>query len=274
MYNQSMTLFSLANFPMIGPGDDLASVILQTLASMKEALQPNDVIVIAQKIVSKSEGRLVRLGDVSPSEKAIQLAEETGKDARVIQIILDDSTEIIRVRPGLLIAEQTAGWICANAGVDRSNIEADSLSGETTSNDVSHDNDVLALLPLDADESARRIRQRLAELMDVSLDDAPAIIINDSHGRAWRIGTVGISIGCAGFPALWDQRGLRDLFGYELMGSEECLADELAAAASLLMGQSSEGTPVVIVRGFCRPSTVQNAPARSLQRPKEMDAFR
>ena len=142
---------------------------------------------------------------------------------------------MVRSRPGLLIVEQSSGWICANGGADRSNVGNDGNSEE-----------VLALLPEDSDASAETIRRGLQERTGV----APAVIINDSHGRPWRFGTVGISIGCAGLPPLWDQRGLHDLFGHELVASEECIADELAAAASLLMGQSDEGCPVVVVRGY------------------------
>ena len=174
-------------------------------------------------------------------------------------MILDDSRAIIRARQGLLVVEQNGGWICANAGVDRSNV------GPGSDGD-----DSLALLPVDADASAGRLRQRSAELTGV----APAVIINDSHGRPWRIGTVGVSIGCAGLAPIWDQRGLHDLYGYELHSSEECIADELAAAASLLMGQSGEGRPVVIIRGYQLPDGAKAAPARAIQRPAHMDAFR
>jgi coenzyme F420-0:L-glutamate ligase/coenzyme F420-1:gamma-L-glutamate ligase len=175
----------------------------------------------------------------------------------VVQVVLDDSNEVLRVRRGLLVVEQRSGWVCANAGVDRSNIQPDSES------------DYLALLPADADASAEAIRARLAELTGVT----PAVIINDSHGRAWRIGTVGTAIGCAGLPPIWNQRGLHDLFGYELVSSEECIADELAAAASLLMGQSDEGRPVIVIRGYT-PPPLPPAPARTIQRPAGMDAFR
>ncbi len=154
------------------------------------------------------------------------------------------------------MVEQRSGWICANAGVDRSNIEPE--RGET-----------LALLPWDADASAAQLAVRLGELTGVT----PALIINDSHGRAWRVGTSGVAIGCAGLPPIWDQRGLHDLFGYELMSSEECIADELAAAASLLMGQSDEGRPVVVIRGYRLPSAPA-APATTIQRSAQMDAFR
>ena len=253
----SLQLFAVPGLPMIRPGDDLAALIVAGLAAAGEVLHEGDVVVIAQKVVSKAEGRLVRLADVTPSPQALELAPMVGKDPRTIQVVLDDSNAVLRVRRGLLVVEQRSGWVCANAGVDRSNVQPDD------------ETEYLSLLPWDADDSAAAIRQRLTELTGV----APAVIVNDSHGRAWRIGTAGVAIGCAGLPPIWNQRGLHDLFGYELTSSEECIADELAGAASLLMGQSDEGRPVVIVRGYRLPP-VPPAPARSIQRPAAMDAFR
>lgn len=251
-----MTLFPLLNFPLIQPGDDLAALIVTHLRAQGETLLTGDILVLAQKIVSKAEGRLVRLADVMPSAQARELADVVGKDARHVQVVLDDTNEVVRARRGLLVVEQRNGWVCANAGVDRSNIDPE--QGET-----------LAMLPLDADASAAALRTRLGELTGVT----PAVIINDSHGRAWRIGTCGVAIGSAGLPPVWNQRGLHDLFGYELQSSEECIADELAAAASLLMGQSDEGRPVVVIRGYKLPDA-PHAPAKMIQRPAQMDAFR
>ena len=253
----SLQLFPVPDFPLIQPGDDVAALIVARLAAAGEPLAPGDILVIAQKIVSKAEGRLVRLADVNASAEAEAIAATVGKDPRVVQVVLDESNAVVRVRRGLLVVEQRSGWVCANAGVDRSNVAP------------AADSDYLALLPWDADASAAALRARLAELTGV----APAVIINDSHGRAWRIGTVGVAIGCAGLPPVWNQRGLHDLFGYELVASEECIADELAAAASLVMGQSDEGRPVVVVRGYALPPAPP-APAQSIQRPAGMDAFR
>lgn len=253
----SIQLFPIPNFPLVKPGDDIAGLIHERLAAAGEQLQPGDIVVIAQKIVSKAEGRLVRLADVTPSVQATEIGALVGKDERVVQVVLDDSRDLVRVRRGLLVVEQRSGWVCANAGVDRSNVAAEA------------DSDYVALLPWDSDESAAAIRMRLSALSGV----APAVIINDSHGRAWRVGTVGVAIGCAGLPPVWNQRGLHDLFGYELVASEECIADELAAAASLVMGQSDEGRPVVVVRGYALPSAPP-APAQTIQRPASMDAFR
>ncbi|MCC6169645.1 MAG: coenzyme F420-0:L-glutamate ligase [Caldilineaceae bacterium] len=253
---RAMTLFPVQHLPLIHPGDDLAALIAAHLTAQGERLQPGDILVLAQKIVSKAEGRLVRLSEVTPGAQAEELARLVDKDPRHVQAILDDSRAIIRTRKGLLVVEQRSGWICANAGVDRSNV----APGEE---------ELIALLPEDADASAARLRARLGELTGVE----PGVIINDSHGRAWRIGTTGVAIGCAGLPPVWNQRGLHDLFGYELMSSEECIADELAGAAGLLMGQSDEGRPAVVIRGYM-PPPLPPAPATAIQRPAQMDAFR
>lgn len=252
-----LRIFPVSDIPLVRPGDDLAALIVEKLTGMNERLVDGDILVIAQKVVSKAEGRLIRLADVTPSAEAVRIAEIVGKDARAIQVVLNQTRAVLRVRRGLLVVEDEHGWVCANAGVDRSNVQA------------ADDSDVLALLPGDADVSAAALRARLHALTGV----APAVIINDSHGRAWRIGTLGVCIGCAGLPPVWDQRGLNDLFGYTLQASEECIADELAAAASLVMGQSDEGRPVVVIRGYRLPP-VPHAPARAIQRPPEMDVFR
>ncbi|MCB9139050.1 MAG: coenzyme F420-0:L-glutamate ligase [Caldilineaceae bacterium] len=250
----AMTLFAVENFPLVHSGDNLAALVVDRLTRMGEQLEPGDILVIAQKIVSKAEGRVVDLATVTPTSAAQELAALTGKDSPTVQVILDDSNEVIRALPGLLITEQRSGWICAHAGVDRSNVDGGSA---------------LALLPADADASAAQIREEIAALTGV----APGVLINDSHGRPWRQGTVGVCIGCAGLPPVWNQRGLHDLYGYELTGSEECIADELTGAASLIMGQSDEARPVVVIRGYPLPP-VEPAPAKSIQRPKERDAFR
>jgi coenzyme F420-0:L-glutamate ligase/coenzyme F420-1:gamma-L-glutamate ligase len=253
-----MQLFPVPNLPLIQPGDDLAALLVERLATADQAFQPGDILVIAQKIISKAEGRLVRLADITPGDEAFEVAAVVGKDPRVVQVVLDDSRTILRKRLHLLVVEQRSGWVCANAGVDRSNVQPADDGSE-----------YLALLPADADASADRLRQAILRLTGV----APAVIINDSHGRAWRVGTVGVAIGCAGLPPIWDQRGLHDLFGYQLQSSEECIADELAAAASLLMGQSNEGQPAIVIRGYSLPP-VPPAPAQTIQRAAATDAFR
>jgi coenzyme F420-0:L-glutamate ligase / coenzyme F420-1:gamma-L-glutamate ligase len=257
---QEMTLFAVSDLPLIYPGDDLEQLIVDRLTRMGRNLEDGDILVIAQKVVSKAENRLVRLADVVPNECATEVAATTKKDPRRVQVVLDDSNEIVRARPGLLIVEQKSGWICAHGGMDRSNVP-------TASDDPA--DEVVALLPADADASAKRIRARLGELTGKQV----AVLINDSHGRPWRVGTVGVCIGCAGLPAIWDQRGQHDLYGYELVASEECIADELCAAASLIMGQGNEGRPVVVIRGYT-PPPIPPAPATTIQRAKEMDVFR
>jgi coenzyme F420-0:L-glutamate ligase/coenzyme F420-1:gamma-L-glutamate ligase len=257
---EEMKLFAVPGLPLIAPGDDVAQLIVEQLAAVDRPLHSGDILVIAQKIVSKAENRLVRLADVVPDAHAIEVAEATNKDPRRVQVVLDDSNEIVRARPGVLIVEQKSGWICAHGGTDRSNVPT---SGDDPSDEV------IALLPANADASAEGIRSRIQELTGCTV----GVIINDSHGRPWRVGTVGICIGCAGLPPLWNQRGLHDLYGYELVASEECIVDELAAAASLLMGQSNEGRPVVVIRGYTPPA-IPPASSRIIQRPKHMDLFR
>jgi coenzyme F420-0:L-glutamate ligase/coenzyme F420-1:gamma-L-glutamate ligase len=255
-----VSLFPISAVPLVQPGDDLAALLVEALAAGHERFLPGDVLVVAQKIVSKAEGRFVHLDDVQPDAEALRLAAVVDRDPRVVQVVLNESNSVLRARRGLLVVEQRNGWVCANAGVDRSNIDQGN-AGQT--------GETLALLPWDADASAAALRASIEALTGV----APAVIINDSHGRAWRIGTVGVAIGCAGLPPVWDQRGLRDLFGYTLHASEECIADELAAAASLIMGQSNEGRPAVIVRGYSLPAA-PHAPATAIQRPAAMDTFR
>ena len=249
-------ILPIPGIPLVQPGDDLATLIIEAAKAAGLSLIAGDILVMAQKIVSKAEGRLVRLADVTPGEEALRLAQETGKDARVVQAVLDDSRAVVRARAGVLIVEQSSGWVCAHGGLDHSNVAPE-------------EEETVALLPADADASATAIRARIMAETGATV----AVLISDSHGRPWKMGTVGVCIGCAGLPALWDQRGLTDLFGYELVASEECIVDELCAAASLVMGQSSEGRPAAIIRGYTRPDAV-DAPARSIQRPAEKDLFR
>jgi coenzyme F420-0:L-glutamate ligase/coenzyme F420-1:gamma-L-glutamate ligase len=250
-----VSMLPIARLPMVRPGDSVADLIADRVDAVG-GLEGGDVLVIAQKIVSKAEGRLVRLDDVQPSERALQLAEQTEKDARLVELILRESNEVLRARPGLLIVEDRRGFVCANAGIDRSNIEQTGAGEE------------VALLPLDPDASARAIRARIAERTGVSA----GVIINDSHGRAWRDGTVGVAIGVSGMPGIWDRRGDVDLTGYELQHTVIGIADEIAAAASLLMGPAAEGIPAVIVRGLTLPR--RDGTAREIQRPRERDQFR
>lgn len=251
-----LELIPLEGFPRVEPGDDLAQFLAASLEHNKLILLPGDVLVIAQKIVSKSEDRYVKLSEVTPSPKAIEIAAEADKDPRQVELILRESREVLRVRPGVIIVEHRNGYVHANAGIDKSNIPN------------SKDEPQVLLLPLDSDASAQLIRQNLGNLGLAP----PQIIINDSAGRAWRNGTVGIAIGTAGFLPLFSQIGEFDMFGNELEVTEAAVADELAAAASLVMGQAAEQCPVVLVRGAqLLPAEVGS---QSLIRDKSMDMFR
>jgi coenzyme F420-0:L-glutamate ligase/coenzyme F420-1:gamma-L-glutamate ligase len=253
---QTLSLTALAGVPTVRPGDDLAAIILDAIAQSNLSLQDGDVVVLAQKIVSKAEGRAVELSTIAPSPRAIDIAAQSEKDPRVVELILAESTEILRVRPGAVIVEHRLGFVAANAGIDQSNI------GNTE-----QDERVL-LLPLDPDGTCRRLRAEIAERTGI---DA-AVVIIDSIGRAWRNGTIGTAIGVAGIPGLLDLRTKPDLYGRALKTSELGLADELASAASLVMGQANEGRPIVLARGV--PYVRRDGTAHELIRPKEIDLFR
>jgi coenzyme F420-0:L-glutamate ligase / coenzyme F420-1:gamma-L-glutamate ligase len=249
-----LVITPLEGLPLVKLGDDLGELILATFGRQQIELLKGDVIVVAQKIVSKAEGRTVRLADVEVSERAKELAATTQKDPRVVQLILDESNEILRARPNLLIVEHKLGFICANAGIDHSNIE----DGEGSA----------LLLPVNPDASADAVRAKLEAGSAARI----GVLIIDSHGRAWREGTEGVTIGMSGIPGVVDLRGRADLSGRTMQVTTVGAADELAAAASLVMGQSSEGIPAVHVRGF--PYPLREGRLAELLRPKERDAFR
>lgn len=251
-----VTLAAVPDVPLIRPGDDLAAILLDRLRAARLTLQDGDVLVLCQKIVSKAEGRAVRLDEVTPSAEARALAAETGKDPRLVELILQESRAVLRTRPQLIIAEHRLGWICANAGIDRSNVAQP------------EDDGVVLLLPTDPDRSAREVRKRLVAASGANV----AVIINDTHGRPFREGAVGVALGVAGLAPLSDLRGQPDLFGYRLQTSILGTADEIASAASLLMGQAAEGRPIILVRGA--PILLGAGTARDLQRPAEKDLFR
>jgi coenzyme F420-0:L-glutamate ligase/coenzyme F420-1:gamma-L-glutamate ligase len=254
-----LTLTALPGIPLVEPGDDLASLTRQALERAGLVLEAGDVIVAAQKVVSKSEGRLVDLTTVTPSARALEIAKQAEKDPRVIEVILGETAQVVRVRPGVVIVEHRLGFVCANAGVDHSNVRGPgSRSGEW-----------VLLLPEDPDRSAAELRRRLRETTGL---ESLGVLINDSHGRAWRNGTVGIALGAAGFPALMDLRGRPDLFERALQVTQVGLADEIAAAASALMGQADEGRPIVHVRGV--PYPLREGSAAELLREKSLDLFR
>lgn len=255
---RQLTLTALSGLPLIRPGDDLVNLVRLGLEREAIALEPGDVIVLAQKVVSKAEGRLVNLAEVRPSEAAVRLAGEVGKDPRLVEVILSESRGVLRTRPGMIIVEHRLGFVCANAGVDHSNVRGEGGRAE----------DWVLMLPADPDASARLFRQRMGQ--ETGIDVGTLVI--DSHGRAWRKGTVGVAIGVAGFPALVDLRGRPDLFGYRLQSTEVGLADEIAAAASALMGQADESRPVIHVRGV--PYPLRDGSLSELLRPAKEDLFR
>ena len=254
--SDQLTRIALKGIPLVQPGADLSSLIADALTRVGETLVDGDILVVAQKIVSKSENRLVEIATITPSTQAETLAKLVDKDPRVVEVILRESRAVIREKPGVLIVENNLGLIMANAGIDHSNVESPGSD------------EILLLLPLDPDASAEALRRDL----NVRYRADVGIVVNDSVGRAWRIGTTGLAIGVAGLPAVVDLRGDKDLFGRELRVSEEAVADELAAAASLLQGQGAEGKPVVLVRGFS--SSAEPQPATAALRPANMDMFR
>jgi coenzyme F420-0:L-glutamate ligase/coenzyme F420-1:gamma-L-glutamate ligase len=263
-----LTLSPLTSIPLIRQGDDLADIIIKALHATAVQLQDGDILVIAQKIVSKAEGRMVDLKSVTPSQKALDLAGPTEKDSRVIELILRESKEILRTRPGAIIVEHKLGFVCANAGIDHSNVSPLDPSEESETFGRVNPEDWVLLLPEDPDCSAADIRQKLEAATGAKI----GVLIIDSHGRAWRNGTVGAAIGISGVPGLVDLRGQPDLFDFRLRITQVGAADELAAAASLVMGQAAEGRPVVHVRGF--PYPLREGSLKELVRPKDQDLFR
>jgi coenzyme F420-0:L-glutamate ligase / coenzyme F420-1:gamma-L-glutamate ligase len=252
----SLEVIALPGLPLVKPGDGLVELIGLALTRNNVAPRAGDVLVVAQKIVSKAEGRIVDLGTIQPSTKALALAAEVDKDPRLVEVILAESVRVVRVRRGVLIVEHRLGFIMANAGVDQSNIAP--MDGAPRA----------LLLPKDPDRSAEALQKGLKTLTGIDF----AVVINDSFGRPWRQGTTGVAIGVAGLPAVIDLRGQPDLFGRTLEASVVGFADEIAAAASLLMGQADEATPVVLIRGLSW--SAPQSTAASLVRPANEDLFR
>jgi coenzyme F420-0:L-glutamate ligase/coenzyme F420-1:gamma-L-glutamate ligase len=251
-----VTITALDGIKLVEPGDDLGAITVEAFTANALVPEAGDVLVVAQKVVSKAEGRYVDVTTVEPSEEAIELAAELDKDPRFVEVVLSESKRVVRHRPGLLIVEHRLGYVMANAGIDHSNVPLEE-GGER-----------VLLLPQDPDGSARSLRQRLAQVFGTEI----GVIISDSFGRAWRKGTVGVALGAAGLPALIDLRGQPDLFGRELLVTETGFADEIAAAAGLLMGQADEAVPMVLVRGL--HWSAPEVPAAALIRPAEHDLFR
>jgi coenzyme F420-0:L-glutamate ligase/coenzyme F420-1:gamma-L-glutamate ligase len=245
-------IFGLRKLPLIKEGDDVADRLVQAAKQEEFTLQNGDIIVIAQKIVSKAEGGIVHLKSVTPSAMAEEIAKTSGKDPRHVEVILQQSAKIVRRKDAHLIVQTRHGFVCANAGVDRSNVE---------------DDDTLTILPVDADKSAHAIRVRIRELTGVDV----GVIISDTFGRAWRIGQVNVAIGVDGMPPVADYRGQKDMFGYVLNVTQMATADELASAAELVM-RKSDGIPVAVIRGF--EHVPGEGSAKELIRPEQDDLFR
>lgn len=250
----------LAGMPLIAAGADLAQLITASATRSALSLRDDDVLVVAQKVVSKAEGRVVDLRTVDPAPRARRLAALVGKDPRLVHVILGETKVVVRAAPGVLIVETLGGLVCANAGVDQSN--------------VSRRGSEVALLPVEPDASARRLRRAIGELSGAS----PAVIISDSHGRPWREGTVGVAIGVAGLGPLADVRGRPDLYGRALRVTTIGVVDELAAAASLVMGQADEGVPAVLLRGAETRAPAAGRTGRlgiaEVRRDRDRDLFR
>jgi coenzyme F420-0:L-glutamate ligase/coenzyme F420-1:gamma-L-glutamate ligase len=241
--------------PEIGSGDRLGQLIARAIADGERALTDEDFVVISHKVVSKAEGRVVDLADVEPGKRAVELAEQLGKDPRLVELILREGAEVVRAERDVLIVEGRAGWISANAGIDASNVPG---------------SERVALLPEDADASARSLRAEIQYAASVR----PAVVIADSFGRPWRLGQVDVAIGCAGLAPLDDWRGRRDRQGEELVATVIAVADEAAAAADLVRSKD-EGVPAAIVRGLGRFVTPDDGPgAAALRRPRDEDLFR
>jgi coenzyme F420-0:L-glutamate ligase/coenzyme F420-1:gamma-L-glutamate ligase len=247
-------MLPVPGLPLVKPGDDLAHLIHSRLERANLTLQTGDILVVTSKIVSKAEGRFVDLREVTPSQEAQQLAAETRKDPRIVELVLRESRAISRKAPNVLVTQHRLGFVSANAGIDQSNVDGG--------------DDTVLLLPVDPDASARHIRERLREETGAEV----AIVISDSHGRPFRIGNVGVAIGVAGLPALVDLRGKPDLFGRILKISIQGYADMVASAAALLSGEADEGRPVTLIRGL--PFPPLDGRASELNRPPEQDLYR
>jgi coenzyme F420-0:L-glutamate ligase/coenzyme F420-1:gamma-L-glutamate ligase len=261
---EPLNVLPLCGMPLFAPGMSVAGEIAAAMQRQGEALRAGDVVVVAQKIVSKAQGKTVRLGDVIPGPEAVSLAEETAREPATVQLILGESSEILRAHPAAIIARHRTGHVLANAGIDASNVEGGNVEGG--------DSDTVLLWPDDPDASARAIRENLQGLTGVR----PAVVIADSMGRAWRIGTVGTAIGCAGLCVVDDRRGAdEDLYGRMLQATMIAVADAVAGAAVLVMGEGAEGVPAAVVRGVGRWVSAEDGPGMVAGlRPIEQDMFR
>lgn len=252
----ALSVWPLHGIPRVKPGDDLAALLIESIERSGVPPVAGDIVVLAQKIVSKAEGRVFDLARVEPSARARELSGITGKDPRLLELVLSESTEVLRAKKNVIVVAHRLGLVMANAGIDQSNVEADGMA------------EPALLLPVDPDASAERLKAELDTRFGVSL----GVVISDSIGRAWRLGTTGTAIGAAGVPSLIDQRGETDMNGRVLMVTETAFADSVATAAVLVMGEAAEGTPAALVRVPVRAAPEK--PASSLVRPKGEDMFR
>jgi len=251
---KTVRVIAVENLPLITKGDSIGELIYLAAKKQKTPIQEKDVIVITHVAVSKAEGNIINLDEISPTERAKDIAKQTGKEPALVEVILRETEEIVRLGNNSLITETKSGIICANAGVDKSNIE-----GERN----------LALLPREPDASAQRIRHEIRRLSGCDV----AVIVSDTHGRPLRMGEINVAIGLAGIKPIRDRRGEKDLFGYVLRVKQTAVADELASAAELVIGQTNEGIPAAIIRGYDYVPE-ENPSVRTLTRPKERDLFR
>lgn len=251
-----MKLIGLKDIPLVKAGDDISEIIKDSILNNNHDLQDGDIILIAETLISKAEGNIIKLDDVIPSQKAIEIAEVCKKDPKLVEVILQNSTEVVEVGPNFIITETKHGFVCANAAIDESNV----------------DDGLATPVPENPDDSAREIREFLEKEFGKEL----AVIITDTQGRAFRVGAIGTAIGCSGINPLWVRVGEKDLYGRELETTEIATADELASAASLIMGQADEGLPVVIISGFSAFDHLRDEDSniKPLLRPKEFDVFR
>ena len=252
----NLKIIGIKGIPLIKKGDSLDEFILKALKDMDIKIEENDILVIAETAIAKSEGNIINLHDLKPSLKALELADKTGKEPEVVESILQESNEIIKVGPDFIISETRHGFVCANAGIDESNV----------------DKGLATPIPVNPDENASLIRREIQKIAGKNI----IVIISDTQGRAFREGAVGVAIGISGLEPLWDRSGEKDLYDRELKTTAIAVADELAAAASIVMGQANEGIPVVLIRGADYPEMLKNNSAniKPLIRPKKYDVFR
>jgi coenzyme F420-0:L-glutamate ligase/coenzyme F420-1:gamma-L-glutamate ligase len=250
----SVRVIAIENLPLFVKGDNIGQIICEAAKNQNTPIQEKDIVVVTHVAVSKAEGNVVNLDEVVPSCRALEVAQKVDKDPAMVEVILRETKEIVRMGPNSLITETKHGIVSANAGVDRSNVKGDRN---------------VALLPTNPDESAKSIRKVIKKCTGCDV----AVIISDTHGRPLRMGEINVTIGASGIKPIRDRRGEKDLFGYVLRIKQTCIADELASAAELVMGQSNEGIPAAIIRGY-KYQPAETASARDLTRPKEKDMFR